>query len=79
MEQFLDVVAGTQRFIAVGESFAGSDSAAAVRSTIQSKSHALFMRFHGERLDELRMRLEQPLKPPGRSGRQPKGLDKFEL
>ena len=64
MEQFLDVVAGTQRFIAVGESFAGSDSAAAVRSTIQSKSHALFMRFHGERLDELRMRLETEVWQP---------------
>ena len=56
-EQFLDAMAGLERFIAIGEAFSGGESLG-LRTAIRHKGRSYLAHFHRERLDELRMRLE---------------------
>jgi hypothetical protein len=57
LEDFIDVSHGTRAFMRLGEAFASAESHG-LRAALSAKGRQFYRRFHRERLEELRMRLE---------------------
>eukprot|EP00962_Isochrysis_galbana_P052004 scaffold23398_cov76-Isochrysis_galbana.AAC.2 len=57
LDDFIDVSHGTLAFMRLGEAFAAAESHG-LRAAVAAKGRQFYRRFHRERLEELRMRLE---------------------